>query len=92
MTVNAEEAEIPEGFLEFLGMMVEQDGELIDPLTLGRLDDPIAIADEGRSSMDGQAEGERQTVDSGETVDSGQTVDSDLNDDGNHRAEGDPDE
>ncbi len=30
----ASEATPPSGFLEFLGSMVEQDGELVDPLTL----------------------------------------------------------
>ena len=29
----AEDADLPAGFLEFLGNMVEQDGELVDPLT-----------------------------------------------------------
>lgn len=29
----AEDADLPPGFLEFLGNMVEQDGELVDPLT-----------------------------------------------------------
>ena len=29
----AEDADPPAGFLEFLGTMVEQDGELVDPLT-----------------------------------------------------------
>jgi hypothetical protein len=29
----AEDADLPAGFLEFLGYMVEQDGELVDPLT-----------------------------------------------------------
>ena len=29
----SEAEDLPDGFLEFLGMMVEQDGELIDPLS-----------------------------------------------------------
>ena len=29
----AEDADLPPGFLEFLGNMVEQDGGLVDPLT-----------------------------------------------------------
>ena len=62
MTVHAMDAEetpaeIPDGFLEFLGMMVEQDGELIDPLTMGRLDGAKDIADDA------------QTVDSDPTPD-----------------------
>lgn len=61
MTVHAMDAEetpaeIPDGFLEFLGMMVEQDGELIDPLALGRLDDPIDVADGGRQTVDTAAD------------------------------------
>lgn len=81
MTVHATEAEeIPEGFLEFLGMMVEQDGELIDPLTLGRLSDSTENADGGRPSMDSQVQGD------------GQAVDVDPSGDGNQGSEGDPDE
>lgn len=34
-TQDAEDDVLPDGFLEFLGMMVEHDGELIDPLSLG---------------------------------------------------------
>ena len=33
-TVCAEEEPLPAGLLDFLGMMVEADGELIDPLSL----------------------------------------------------------
>ena len=51
---SAEEAvrveALPEGFFEFLGLIVEQDGELIDPLSLGNPvqipDPPAALANE----------------------------------------------
>lgn len=40
---------LPEGFFEFLGLMVEQDGELIDPLSLGN---PAQMPDPPASSTD----------------------------------------
>lgn len=50
---SAEEAvsveALPEGFFEFLGLMVEQDGELIDPLSLG---DPKQMPESSAASTD----------------------------------------
>lgn len=40
---------LPEGFFEFLGLMVEQDGELIDPLSLGN---PDQVPDPAAASVD----------------------------------------
>ena len=40
----ASDAIPPSGFLEFLGSMVEQDGELVDPLTLETAADETLIS------------------------------------------------
>jgi len=53
-TATAEEAlsaeALPEGFFEFLSLVVEQDGELIDPLSL---DGPEQALDPAAASTDG---------------------------------------
>lgn len=52
---------LPDGFLEFLGMMVEQDGELIDPLSLEGAD---RDREPGATNADG-AQADAQRVDDG---------------------------
>ena len=63
MNGMATDAIPPSGFLEFLGSMVEQDGELVDPLTLE------TSADEALTSLSAKQNGTQIESDNDSKVD-----------------------